>query len=218
MGRIHLGSILGTSITLDFSFIILIAFFVLTDIDNAGMPRALLWAPVLFISVLVHELAHAATIGVFGYGASAIVLGGIGGATFNRRQARPWQDMLISAAGPLSSFALAFALTLLPPLRDRFFQELLPLLLLANVWWGIFNLLPVGPLDGAGIVRNFLRLFLNERTAFMISVWISIVVGTAVALLGLAWRQVFLAILMAWYVWSSWSQWQFFRSTNRTDD
>lgn len=218
MGRLHLGSILGTTITLDFSFIILIVFFILSDIQDMGMPNALLWAPVLFISILVHELAHAAAIGAFGYGASAIVLGGIGGMTINPRQAKPWHDMLISAAGPLSSFALAFLITLLPPLRDPFFQALLPVLLWANIVWGIFNLLPVGPLDGASILRNFLRLFLRDRTSFMISVWTSIVVGSVVALLGLTGRQFFLAMLMAWYVWSSWSQWQFFRTYNRPDD
>ena len=58
MGRIHLGTILGTTITLDFSFIILIVFFVLSDIERAGIRNALLWAPVLLISILVHELAH----------------------------------------------------------------------------------------------------------------------------------------------------------------
>jgi stage IV sporulation protein FB len=218
MGRLHLGSILGTTITLDFSFLILIALFVFTSADSFGMPAALLWAPVLFISILVHELAHAAMIGVFGYGPSAIVLGGIGGVTINQRQAKPWQDMLISAAGPLSSFALAFAVTLAPPIGDPFFRALFPLLLWANIAWGIFNLLPVGPLDGAGMLRNFLRLFASEKTSFVISVWTSIVVGTAVAVFGLARRQFFIAILMFWYVWSSWSQWQLFRGFRRTDD
>src|SRR5438067_6083590 len=33
MGRIHLGTIFGTSITLDFSFLILILFFVMTDVQ-----------------------------------------------------------------------------------------------------------------------------------------------------------------------------------------
>ena len=40
MGRIHLGTILGTTITLDFSFVILIVFFVLSDIERAGIRNA----------------------------------------------------------------------------------------------------------------------------------------------------------------------------------
>lgn len=212
MGRLHLGSILGTTISVDFTFIILIALFVLTDVDRVGMPYALLWAPVLFLSILFHELAHAATIGAFGFGPSAIILAGMGGATFNRRRAKPWQDMLISAAGPVSSFLLAVLVARVPPLRDPFFRALVPLLMWSNVVWGIFNLLPVGPLDGAGMLRNFLRLFLPERAAFMISVWTSMVVGVAVALLGLWTRQFFVSLLMVWYISSSYREWQLFRS------
>ena len=223
MGRIHLGTILGTTITLDFSFVILIVFFVLSDIQRAGIRNALLWAPVLLISILVHELAHAAMIGLLGFGPSQILLQGIGGVTVNERRARPWQDLLISAAGPISSFLLAGGLYVLFVnvgfvRQDPFLLALLPLLLRANLWWGVFNLMPVVPLDGAGVVRNFLRLFLNERTAFVISIWISIIIGTLLAIAGLVTRWIFLSLLMLWYVRSSYLQWQFFRSYNRTDE
>jgi Zn-dependent protease len=212
MGRFHLGRILGTVIVVDLSFLILIAFFVFSYADRSGMPFALLWAPVLFVSILVHELAHAAAIGAFGFGPSVIILGGIGGATFNQRQAKPWQDMLISAAGPASSLLLAIAITRLPPMRDPFFRAFLPLLARANFVWGLFNLLPVGPLDGASMLRNFLRLFLPERVAFVISVWASMAIGVAVALLGLWARQYFLTLLMVWYISSSYREWRLFRS------
>jgi Zn-dependent protease len=223
MGRIHFGTILGTTITLDFSFIILIVFFVLSDIERAGIRYALLWAPVLLISILVHELAHAAMIGILGFGPSQILLQGIGGVTVNERRARPWQDLLISAAGPISSFLLAAGIYILFVnvgfvRHDPFLMALLPLLLRANLWWGVFNLMPVVPLDGAGVLRNFLRLFLNERRAFVISIWISIITGTFLAIAGLVTRWIFLSLLMLWYVRSSYLQWQFFRSYNRTDD
>ena len=218
MGRIHLGTILGTRISLDFSFIILIVFFVLTYAQRAGMQYALLWAPVLLISILFHELAHAAMIGILGFGPSEIVLQGIGGATFNKRRARPWQDLLISLVGPLSSFALGYAVLMVPLPSDPFFRALIPLLSTANIWWAFFNLLPVGPIDGGNALRNFLRLFLRDRIAFVISVWTSIIVGSAVAILGVVSRQIFLALLMLWYIRDSYMQWQFFRQTNRPDD
>ncbi len=223
MGRIHLGTIFGTTIALDFSFLILIVFFVMTtDVQTVGMRYALLWVPVLLISILWHELAHAAMIGGLGFGSSAIILAGMGGATYNERRARPWQDLLISAAGPASSFLLAWIVTMIGEnvpvaASDPFLRALLPLMAWANKWWGIFNLLPIGPLDGNGILRNFFRLFLKERPAFIISIWISIVVGLGIFVLSLIGRQVFIAILVAWYVWTSWTQWQFFRSNNRTD-
>ncbi len=215
---ISLGSIGGTTIRIDLSFMILVALFVASDYNPAqGIHYALLWIPVLFLSVLIHELAHAAAIALFGYGASEIVLGGIGGVTMNRRRARPWHDMIISIAGPLSSFALAWLIGILfmnvPYARqDPMLVAFLPMLSKANYWWGIFNLLPVSPLDGGHAVRNFLRMFLNERLAFTIAVWVAIVIGAAIAALGLYFRWIFLAILLAWYVFMNYQQWQYYRS------
>jgi len=222
MGRIHLGSIFGTTIVLDVSFLILIAFFVFTSTDTFGMPGALLWAPVIFVSILFHELAHAAMIGILGHGASEIVLEGIGGVTINQRQSRPWQDILISAAGPAASFLLAWLASLLVNnvayfQRDRFFLAFLPLLVFANVLWGEFNLLPVIPLDGSSIVRNFLRMFLSEQTAFVISVWLSMIAAAVVIVWMLIAKQWFIALLLGWYAFLSWQRWEFYRQTNRTD-
>jgi len=222
MGRIHLGSILGTTITIDLSFLILIAFFVFSSADTFGMPGALLWAPVIFISILFHEFAHAAMIGILGHGSSAIVLEGIGGVTINQRDSRPWQNVLISAAGPAASFLLAWLATLLSThvayfQHDRFFFALLPLLAWANVFWGEFNLIPVIPLDGSGIVRNLLRMFLREQTAFVISVWLSMIVAAGVIVLMLFKSQWFVALLLGWYLFLSWQRWEFYRQTNRTD-
>jgi len=222
MGRIHLGTILGTTIALDFSFLILIAFFVFSSADQMGMPGALLWIPIILISILFHELAHAAMIGILGHGASEIVLEGIGGVTINQRRSRPWQDMIISAAGPAASFLLAWLIYLAMNNvaylnRDKFFIALLPLLVWANVLWAKFNLLPVMPLDGSGIVRNFLRMFLSEKPAFLISVWLSILTAAAVIVWMLMVKEWFVALLLGWYLFLSWQRWEFFRQTNRTD-
>ena len=222
MGRIHLGSILGTTIALDISFLFLIAFFIVTSLDTYGMPAALLWAPVIFVSILFHELSHAAMIGIFGHGASEIVLGGFGGVTINKRESRPWQDMLISAAGPAASFFLGWLVILLWQHvaylnHDRFFRELYPLLRWANIAWGFFNLLPVIPLDGSSVVRNFLRMITREQTAFVISVWLSMITAAAVVVWALINKDWFVAMLIGWMLFMSWQRWEFYRHTNRTD-
>ena len=68
---IHLGSIGGTSIDIDISFLIVAALWVMNDYQHSqDMKVALLWVPVLFLSVLIHELAHAAMFGAFGYGSA----------------------------------------------------------------------------------------------------------------------------------------------------
>ncbi|HUP46456.1 MAG TPA: site-2 protease family protein, partial [Thermoanaerobaculia bacterium] len=183
----HLGTIRGTTISIDFSFLFLATLFVITSYNpSRGMHYALLWIPVLFLSILVHELAHAAMFGVFGYGPSAIVLGGIGGHTVSstRQQTKPAHDMVISLAGPLSSFALAFAMALLFrnvefARRDPMMAAFIPLMVFANYFWGIFNCIPISPLDGGHALRSLLRLFLPDRKAFPIAVWIGITVGAA---------------------------------------
>ncbi|HUP62662.1 MAG TPA: M50 family metallopeptidase [Thermoanaerobaculia bacterium] len=221
---LNLGSIGGTSIRIDFNFIILIVFFVALNYNaQLGIHYALLWIPILFISVLIHELAHAGTIGAFGFGASEIVLTGMGGVTMNRRKAKPWQDMLISLAGPISSFALMFLCKWIYesfPIAhtDKMLDALLPRLVLANLFWGIFNLIPIAPLDGGHAVREFLRIFLRDRTAFIVYVWIAMVVGGGVAVAALFLKQFFIGLYIAWFVYIAFQQWQYFRQYGTPGD
>jgi Zn-dependent protease len=217
---LHLGSIGKTSLDVDFSFFMLLGLFVVLNYDESrGIEYALIWIPVLFLSVLIHELAHAAAISLLGFGASHIVLGGMGGYTANesRRKARPWQGVLISVAGPASSFVLmVLAWIVLQRTSiantDRFFAAFLPLFAAANAWWGIFNLIPVPPLDGGHATRDFFRMFLDERKAFIIAIWIAIVVGAAVTVIGLFARQYFLTLYIGWFSWLAFQQWQYFRA------
>jgi Zn-dependent protease len=214
---LHLGSIRGTSIDVDFNFLFLVLFFVVLNYDQkAGVQYALIWIPILFVSILIHELAHAAMIGILGFGSSHVVLTGMGGVTINQRRARPWQDLLISLAGPFSSFALALlsywiAKNVAIARTDRMLIELMPRLLWANAFWGIFNLIPVPPLDGGHATREFFRMFLNERTAFVVSIWIAMIVGGGVVGLSLYKGQFFIAIYIAWFVYMAFQQWQYFK-------
>jgi stage IV sporulation protein FB len=214
---LQLGSIRGTRITVDLSFLILVALFVASSYNpRAGIKYSLLWIPVLFLSVLIHELAHAAVIGMFGYGPSEIVLGGIGGATMNQRKAKHWHNVLISLAGPLASFALAYGIAYLMAYvpftrRDPMLVEFLPLLIFMNLFWAKFNLIPISPLDGGHAVRDFLRIFMTDRKGFPIAVWIGIVSGIAVVIWAARARQIFIAVLIAWYVYLNYQQWQYYR-------
>jgi Zn-dependent protease len=212
---LHLGSIGGTSIDVDFTFFILIFLFAMRDYDR-GLAYALVWAPVIFISILFHEFAHAGSIAMFGFGSSHIVLGGMGGVTINERHARPWQDMIISAAGPLSSFALAWicrlVLVTVPfAQQDPMLRVFLPLMYWAGIVWGFFNLLPIPPLDGGKAFRNLLRTMLRENLAFTIAVWVAMVVGAGIVIWSLARRDYFLALIIGWFTFSNFQQWQEYR-------
>jgi Zn-dependent protease len=218
----RLGSILGTTIEAEVTFLILMAFFVITAYNpKTGWPYAMLWIIVIFVGVLLHELAHAAMSGIFGFGPSRIVLGGMGGVTINeRQQARPWQQVIISVAGPLASFGIWWGARWLywtvPAVQhDPMLAALMPILSYANFLWGEFNLLPVSPLDGGQVLRNLLRMFLSERAAFMISVWVAMLAGTGVGIWGFFTGYVFMGILMLFLVRANFIQWQLFRAYRR---
>lgn len=221
---LHLGSIRGTSIDVDFSFFILILLFVVLNYNAAqGVHFALLWIPIIFVSVLIHELAHAAMIGLFGFGASQIILGGMGGVTINARRAKPWQDMLISLAGPVSSFGLWllaawFYRNIAVGHQDPMLRELLPRLAWANLAWGVFNLIPTPPLDGGHATREFFRTFLSERTAFVIATWIAIIGGGLIAAFFFYTRNFFVALYIAWFVFMAWQRWQDFQKYGTPQD
>jgi Zn-dependent protease len=214
---LHLGSIRGTSIDVDFNFLFLVLFFVVLNYDaSRGIQYALIWIPVLFISVLFHELAHASMIGILGFGPSHIVLTGMGGVTINQRRAKAWQGLLISLAGPFSSFGLAALSWWIMKnagiaQTDRMLVVLMPLLLGMNIFWGVFNLVPVPPLDGGHATREFFRMFLSERTAFVVAIWIAMIVGGAVVAYAMYARQFFVAIYLALYVYLAFQQWQSFK-------
>lgn len=216
---LHLGSIGKTSIDVDFSFFILIGLFVILGYDESkGIEYALIWIPILFVSVLFHEFAHAAAIALFGFGASHIVLGGMGGHTANEnmRNARPWQDVVISVAGPVANFLLAAVCWYLYVntsigRTDKMLVVLLPTMFRASIWWGLFNLVPVPPLDGGHATRSFFKMFLTDRTSFVISTWIALVVGGAVALWGFRQGQFFLAFFLVMMLFAVWQRWQYFR-------
>ncbi|NLZ38810.1 MAG: site-2 protease family protein [Firmicutes bacterium] len=68
--------------------------------------------------------------------------------------------LLVSLAGPLANFLLAFITALLlmvfPSLRTGIFLPFMRLLFIYNIFFGVFNLLPIPPLDGSKVLQYFL--------------------------------------------------------------
>lgn len=223
-GGLYLGSILGTTIRVDLSFMMLLALFVMLGMSqrDARIEMALLWVPVIFASVLIHELAHAAMIAILGFGPSNISLSGMGGHTYKERDAAPWQNLLISIVGPLSSFALALLFLVLPffvPFfrNDPMMVPLTALMVSANVLWGVFNFLPIFPLDGGSVLYHFFAMFASTRTSFITTVWSSITVAAGILVLALFLRQFFIAIIAAMLLFQNWQRWTLWREQSRMD-
>ncbi len=207
-------NIRGTEVHAVPSFLILMVIFVIFSMEG-GTPwhEAVLWIPIIFVSVLFHEGGHAAANGALGLGPSHIVLGGFGGFTMNRSQRKVWQDIVVSLAGPLFSFVLAgiiyFGQGALPVFRtDPMLSILMPLLVQANVIWGIFNLLPVFPMDGGQALFGFVRYMAKPRTALLISIWSSMIIGGLLLLAGLYLRAIFLAVIVGFLLYQNYQRLQ----------
>lgn len=122
-----------------------------------------------FTCVVLHELGHSFTAMRFGVGVRRILLMPIGGmAEFDSIPRQPKREFLITIAGPMVNFTIAFLLWL----SVRKLPDDLPLysigtfakeLLIANLVMGCFNLLPVFPMDGG----RMLRAILASRSSYV---------------------------------------------------
>ncbi len=119
-----------------------------------GVGSALL----LFLTVLIHELAHALVAQRRGLPVPRITLFIFGGMSHLQRQpASAGEEFQIAAAGPITSIIIA-ALTGLAGLLVQGTNEkaeaILFYLAVVNVALGVFNILPGFPLDGGRVLRS----------------------------------------------------------------
>ena len=115
----------------------------------------------LFLSVLVHELAHAFMARAEGIEIEEIVLHPFGGlARLRNEPESPRAEFRIAIAGPAASFFIGVItfLLLLPTMRSGFtiVAGVLLLLCAGNILLAVFNLFPGYPLDGGRVMRAIL--------------------------------------------------------------
>lgn len=169
-----------------------------------------LWVAVVFVSVVIHELGHALVGKAFGLTPS-IDLHGMGGTTHFRASATAsrdsfgaWKSAAISLAGPFAGFLFAGVVIALQiagfhPTHPLAIHAL-SLLYAVNIYWGIFNLVPMLPLDGGNVLASFLRALSKkngEKIARIISIVLAVAIGLY-ALRGESWWILYLAALFAY--------------------
>jgi Zn-dependent protease/CBS domain-containing protein len=170
---IPVGRLFGIEIRIHLTFVFLLVFVWGTEaaVQNASAAlRGLALVGIVFGSVVLHELGHALVAQGSGIPAKAIILLPIGGVTIlDEAHALPdaidgWKrDIRIAVAGPLvnlfiaglSAFVLitaipGFSLTARPLLHS---SALLRSIVWANLYLGLFNLLPAYPMDGGRVLR-----------------------------------------------------------------
>ncbi|MDP8936662.1 MAG: site-2 protease family protein [Actinomycetota bacterium] len=156
------------------------------------------WLVVAGVSILVHEMGHAAAFRRFG-ARPEIVLHGFGGATTGAAQP-PLRSIVVSIAGPVTGFAVGIAALAVAravtPTDSELLEAVLVDLIFVNIAWGVFNLLPILPLDGGNIVAGFFEQTTGDTTQRKARI-VSVATAAVVGLVGLAYGQPYVALLAA---------------------
>ena len=171
-GSFSIGKIAGIEIDINVSWIIIV---VLLTVSLAtgwfpqlypGWSTATYWITgfisslLLFVSVLLHELAHSFVARRRGLPVKSITLFIFGGVSnIEREPTSPGVEFQMAFVGPLTSIVIGIVCFLLQlPLRASHspLQGILFYLAVTNVLLGLFNLIPGFPLDGGRVLRSII--------------------------------------------------------------
>ncbi|KAF0094132.1 MAG: peptidase M50 [Puniceicoccaceae bacterium 5H] len=204
---IPLFKILGVRLDLHLTFLLLLVYagwmgatHPARPIDVPPQMNALWWILLVmgvFACVVMHEFGHILAARRYGVATRRILLLPIGGvAEMDQLPRQPGREFIVTAAGPAVNFAIALLVYLLlqamgawPGLNglERAFVPFdgigfLLFMLIYNLTMGIFNLVPVYPMDGGRILRSLLATRLDYLTATRWSVWVAKPLALAAAL------------------------------------
>lgn len=130
----------------------------------------------LFAVVMIHELGHLFAAKSYGWKLIEIELLPFGGvARVEQKNDSIWEEFIVAIAGPLQNAILIFIAIGFKKL-NLWSDEWTTFFIQANTIIGLFNLIPISPLDGNKILKALLFLFLPFKKAIMASIFISIVV------------------------------------------
>jgi stage IV sporulation protein FB len=220
-GSIRLFTISGIDIRMHLTFPLIVLwgalqFGVFMGLGWQGAAFGVLVTLLLFAIVVLHELGHSYAALAYGIPVRRIVLLPIGGvAELGRLPEKPSQELVIAIAGPAVNFALAIGMWLVAQVTPLgagladgrwlpFFGRgmladpaaaVFQYIFAANLFIGIFNLLPAFPLDGGRVLRALLAMGLGYARATALAVSIGQVMAWLLGLWGLLSGNFFMVIL-----------------------
>ncbi|MDU5144819.1 MAG: M50 family metallopeptidase [Paenibacillus dendritiformis] len=197
----------GTVYTLHPLFILLLAM--------AAVTGYILELLTLFVIVIVHEMGHVTVARMFGWTISEVKLLPFGGVaeTEDGSLAPAWQEWLVMAAGPLQN-GIMIGLALMFEQWGWWGSAWTDDFIRANAFIGLFNLLPVLPLDGGRMLQAAASLWFSYYKTLLIGARVSMAVSAAIAAYSLI--PVFtggkvnlnLLVLGIFLLWSNWEEWK----------
>ncbi len=181
LGGIEIGRLFGIRLRLDWSWFAVVVLLTWTfasfdfPLRVPGLEGPTYWllglaaALLLFVSVLIHELAHALVAQARGVPVERITLFIFGGVAEMRMEAkRPIDEFVLTIVGPLASLALAglFWAGAVGATAAGSDATLLVAATLAqlNLILAVFNMVPAFPLDGGRVLRSVLWRLTGDLT------------------------------------------------------
>lgn len=221
--NLYLGKYFGTKIEIHWTFFLLTAWIILSELISRGSLDYILFDRILFnfelliaatLCVLLHEIGHSFAAKRFGIKTKKMVLLPIGGiSTTDKTTESPKEEFLITIAGPLVNVIIAGILYFAIPVSDYIsydlgeyytalidftVQTLLFFLFIVNVALVIFNMIPAFPLDGGRILRAVFDLQLDRVRATSSTATIGHIIAVLLLLIGLVFFPilVFLSLIL----------------------
>lgn len=172
-----------------------------------------LWMPVslviaIFVSVLIHEMAHAYVADRRGWRVFGIKVDLFTGSAAVDTNIPEKDAIPVVAAGPLSNLLLAVLcipfysfLVNINPIIDGFMNDLF----IINIFMFIFNILPIYPMDGGRLLKDFLFIKMkgNRRLAKKISGYVSLTFSVALLLYSISIMAFLLILFSALFIYTS---------------
>jgi Zn-dependent protease/CBS domain-containing protein len=211
-GTINAFSVLGVPVRIHFTFLLLVAFVLVSAAGSAGSYTSYgLFLLGSFASLLLHELGHALLAWKFGVRTSEIVMFPIGGLSRMERPLSSGAEILVALAGPFVNLLLAGIILALmlsaqiaaPELKDLFrpnAKSVPAMLLFGNLLMALLNLIPAYPMDGGRVLRGALNYIWTEEKSTSAAAWMGRMLAISMGLYGLLAPQ-FLLVFFAFFVY-----------------
>lgn len=143
-------------------------------------------AVTLFGIVLVHELGHLAAANGFGWRVREVQLLPFGGVLIvdELGTAPTREELIVSLAGPLQHVWMILV-ALLMKWMDVGASSWWDYFIEANLMIGLFNLIPVMPLDGGKVMQSLLGYLLSYHNTILYTAWISMILSLAIIVIAI---------------------------------
>ena len=150
----------------------------------------------VFVSVLIHELAHAWMANQKGYQVYGVSIDMLSGAASIDSNMHDRDSIPIVAAGPISTLILCLGSYFLEPFIPSSF---ITYMFNINLFLFIFNILPIYPMDGGQIVRSLANLSRDRYKYRRLANWISLIFSGLLLAYSLYNFNIFMAVFAGYF-------------------